>query len=108
MNNWIPIAPLHEIPQLGARVVKTDTQDIALFRTKNDQIFAVKDQCPHRQGPLSQGIVHENSVTCPLHNWKIDLTTGEAQGPDEGCVATYSTKVEEGMVYLALDAESGI
>lgn len=102
MHNWIQIAPLDEIPPLGSRVVKTDTQEIALFRTKNDQVFAVKDQCPHRQGPLSQGIVHETSVTCPLHNWKIDLHTGKALGPDEGCVTTYSTKIEDGMVYLAV------
>lgn len=102
MKNWIQIAPLNEIPQLGSRVVTTETQDIAVFRTKNDQVFAVKDQCPHKQGPLSQGIVHESSVTCPLHNWKIDLNTGEVQGPDEGCVSTYSTKVEDGVVYLAL------
>ena len=102
MSNWIEIAALEDIPRLGARVVKTDTMDVAIFRTANDQVFAVKDACPHRQGPLSQGIVHGTSVTCPLHNWKIDLASGEALGPDEGCTNTYSAKVEGGKVYLSL------
>jgi nitrite reductase (NADH) small subunit len=102
MSNWIEIATLEDIPRLGARVVKTDTMDVAIFRTANDQVFAVKDACPHRQGPLSQGIVHGTSVTCPLHNWKVDLASGKALGPDEGCTNTYSAKVEAGKVYLSL------
>ena len=101
-SNWIEIAALEDIPQLGARVVKTDTMDVALFRTKLDEVFAIKDECPHKQGPLSQGIVHGSSVTCPLHNWKIDLASGEALGPDEGCTNTFSTKVEGGKVFLSL------
>ena len=102
MSNWIEIAPLEDIPRLGARVVKTDTMDVAVFRTRDDQVFAVKDACPHRQGPLSQGIVSGTTVTCPLHNWKIDLASGEALGPDEGCTNTYSAKVEDGKIYLSL------
>ena len=102
MSNWIEIAALEDIPRLGARVVKTDTMDVAVFRTRDDQVFAVKDACPHRQGPLSQGIVSGTTVTCPLHNWKIDLASGEALGPDEGCTNTYSAKVEDGKIYLSL------
>ena len=102
MSNWIEIAHLEDIPKLGARVIKTDTVDIAVFRTANDEVFAIKDACPHRQGPLSQGIVSGTTVTCPLHNWKIDLGSGEALGPDEGCARTYSARVEEGRVYLSL------
>jgi nitrite reductase (NADH) small subunit len=102
MSNWIEIAALEDIPRLGARVVKTDTMDVAVFRTRDDQVFAVKDACPHRQGPLSQGIVSGTTVTCPLHNWKIDLASGEALGPDEGCTNTYSAKVENGKIYLSL------
>mgnify|MGYP001816196110 FL=1 len=78
--------------------------NIALFRTAGDQVFAIKDECPHRQGPLSQGIVHGTSVTCPLHNWKIDLASGEALGPDEGCTNTFAVKIENGVVFLALNA----
>jgi nitrite reductase (NADH) small subunit len=105
MNNWIEIVALADIPRLGSRVVKTDTMTIAVFRTASDEVFAVKDACPHKGGPLSQGIVHGTSVTCPLHNWKIDLATGEALGPDEGCTNTFATKVEGGKVFLALKAD---
>lgn len=102
MSNWIDIAALDDIPRLGARVVSTDTVDIAVFRTASDTVFALKDECPHRQGPLSQGIVHDTTVTCPLHNWKIDLASGEAKGPDEGCTRTYPIKVENGRIFLGL------
>mgnify|MGYP001818614745 CR=1 FL=1 len=106
-GNWIEIVVLDDIPRLGSRVIKTDTVDIALFRTARDQVFAIKDACPHKQGPLSQGIVHGTSVTCPLHNWKIDLASGEALGPDEGCTNVYLVKVENGMVYLgSLEAKA--
>ena len=99
-GHWIEIVALEDIPHLGSRVIKTDTVNIALFRTARDEVFAIKDACPHKQGPLSQGIVHGTSVTCPLHNWKIDLASGEALGPDEGCTNVYPVKVENGRVYL--------
>jgi len=100
MNNWSEVVALEDIPQLGSRVIKTDTMKIAVFRTASDEVFAMKDECPHKQGPLSQGIVHGNSVTCPLHNWKIDLASGEALGPDEGCTNVFPVKVENGMVLI--------
>lgn len=102
MSNWAAIAKLEEIPQLGSRVVQMGDMEIAVFRTAADEVFAIKDKCPHKGGPLSQGIVHGSSVTCPLHNWKIDLASGEALGPDEGCTNTFSTRVEDGTVYLQL------
>ena len=105
MSDWIEITQLDEIPVLGSRVVKTDSMDIAIFRTSDDRIFAVKDACPHKQGPLSQGIVHGTSVTCPLHNWKIDLASDEALGADEGCTNAYDTKVENNMIYLRLPVD---
>ncbi len=106
MNNWIDIAALTDIPKLGSRVIKTDTMDIAVFRTTNDKVFAVKDECPHLKGPLSQGIVHDTTVTCPLHNWKIDLVSGNAKAPDTGCTQNYPVKVENGRVYLKLIQKS--
>jgi nitrite reductase (NADH) small subunit len=102
MSNWIEISSLNDIPRLGARVIKTDTVQIAVFRTASDEVFALKDECPHRKGPLSQGIVHDTTVTCPLHNWKIDLASGKAKAPDEGCARSYPVKVENGQVYLGL------
>ena len=105
MTNWVEIAKLDEIPRLGARVLKTDTMDIAVFRTATDEVFALRDLCPHKGGPLSQGIIHGATVTCPLHNWKIDLASGEAQGPDEGCTRRFPIKVEVGRIFLALSVE---
>jgi nitrite reductase (NADH) small subunit len=105
MSNWIEIVALADIPKLGSRIVRTDTMDIAVFRTAGDEVFALRDACPHQGGPLSQGIVHGSSVTCPLHNWKIDLATGSAIGPDQGCTNVFATKVENGRVFLALKAD---
>ncbi len=103
MSNWLKITTLKEIPVLGSRVVETDTMNIAVFRGSDDSIYAIKDACPHENGPLSQGIMHGNSVTCPLHNWKINLTSGEAMGADEGCTNVFDTKVEDGIIYLKLN-----
>jgi nitrite reductase (NADH) small subunit len=108
MTKWTEIINLDEIPQLGARVLRTDTMDIALFRTSMDEVFALKDSCPHKGGPLSQGIVHGNTVTCPLHNWKIDLDSGEALAPDKGCSHRFPVKIEDGKVYLALSVEAAV
>ena len=102
MSNWVEVGKLEDIPALGARVVKNGDVDIAVFRNTKDEVFAVNDECPHRKGQLSQGIVHDKSVTCPLHNWKIDLTTGEAMGPDEGCTGHYQVKVDNGKIFLEL------
>jgi nitrite reductase (NADH) small subunit len=100
---WIQICAMDDIPSLGARVVSSRKGNIALFRTATDEVFAVHDQCPHKGGPLSQGIVHGRSVTCPLHAWKIDLTSGEALAPDRGCIRRFATRVENGQVYLRLE-----
>jgi nitrite reductase (NADH) small subunit len=104
MTDWKEIARLDDIPRLGARVLKTEGLNIAVFRTAGDAVFALKDACPHRQGPLSQGIVHGTTVTCPLHNWKIDLASGSAKGPDEGCTRTYPVRVDSGRIYLDMAA----
>ena len=80
------------------------TQRLVEADRGNDEIFALRDRCPHRGGPLSQGIVHGQAVSCPLHNWKIDLQSGEVQGPDQGCVRSYEIKVEEGVVYISLSS----
>ena len=100
MNDWIKVAQLDEIPALGARTLTMDTMTIAVFRNSKDDVFALKDECPHKKGPLSQGIVHGTTVTCPLHNWKIELDTGEAVAPDKGCAHAFDAKVEAGIVYI--------
>lgn len=95
MNEWLEIGALHDIPRLGARVVRTVQGDVAVFRTADDRVFALRDRCPHKGGPLSQGIVHGRRVTCPLHNWVIELESGAAVAPDEGCAGVYPVRLEE-------------
>ncbi len=100
---WLKVARLEDIPRLGSRILPTEEQgNIAVFRTSSDQIFAVRDRCPHKGGVLSQGIVHGCKVTCPLHSWIIDLEAGEAVAPDVGHVRSFAVKVEKGEIYLDL------
>jgi len=97
---WTRVCALDEIPVLGARIVRHISGDISVFRNADDEVFALHDRCPHEGGPLSQGIVHGRSVTCPLHNWKVDLGSGEAIAPDSGCARSFAVKVESGEVFL--------
>ncbi len=98
--SWIDIGAIEDIPLRGSRKVKTKDGCIAVFRTDVATVFATSNVCPHKQGPLNEGIVHGNKVTCPLHNWVFDLETGEAQGADEGRIETYSARVEDGRVLI--------
>jgi len=100
MSNFIDIGGLADIPQQGARLVKTAHGCIAVFRTADDKIFALDDRCPHKGGPLSNGIQHGEAVTCPLHNWVFDLNTGAALGADKGHVRTYKVKVDSGRILM--------
>lgn len=100
MNDWIDISPLDAIPQRGARLLRTIHGCVAVFRTAKDEVFALDNACPHKNGPLAEGIVHGSAVTCPLHNWVISLETGEVQGADEGQVATYPARVEDGRIWV--------
>jgi nitrite reductase (NADH) small subunit len=102
MSNWIKIVALNDIPKLGSRVVRSEKGEIAVFRTEDDRVFALHNSCPHKGGPLSQGIVYGDKVACPLHNWRISLVDGNAEEPDEGHTACFAVKVEEEMVYLEL------
>ena len=102
--NWVDIGALDSIPVEAARLVKTDAGCIAVFRTSASEAYAISDTCPHKQGPLAQGIVAGKFVTCPLHNWVISLETGKAQGADVGQVATYPLKIEAGRILLDVSA----
>ncbi len=106
-KNWIEVGKLEDIPRQGARVVRRSEGDIAVFRTVEDKVFALRDKCPHKGGPLSQGIVHDNRVACPLHDWKISLDTGEAVAPDEGCAARFPVRIENGVIMLSLTPDEG-
>ena len=102
--DWRAVGRVDEIPRLGARVVETRGGDVAVFRTADDRVFALFDRCPHKAGKLSQGIVHGESVTCPLHAWVIGLADGQAQAPDEGCARRVAVRVEDGQILLGLPA----
>ena len=99
---WTRVLALEDIPRLGARVVRTPHGNVAVFRNAADEVFALRDKCPHKSGPLSQGIVHGRHVACPLHNWNIGLEDGKAVAPDEGHTACFEVKVEDGTVFLKL------
>jgi nitrite reductase (NADH) small subunit len=93
-KHWIGIGRLSDIPRRGARRVTGPggAPAIAVIRTADDTVFALVDRCPHRGGPLSEGIVQGHAVACPLHGWVIDLKSGRAKAPDEGCAQTLAVK----------------
>ncbi len=103
MTTWIDIGPLAQIPRRGARKLITPLGCVALFRTGADEVYALDNACPHKNGPLAEGIVHGTSVTCPLHNWVISLQTGAVQGHDTGRVTTFPARVDNGRILV--DAE---
>lgn len=102
MTDWTPICQLNDIPVLGSRrVSRAQGLDVAIFRTGTDEVFALLDRCPHKGGPLSQGIVFGHRVACPLHNWTIGLVDGQAQAPDMGCTPRFAVRVVAGEVQLS-------
>ena len=101
MSQWTPICQVNDIPALGARrVARTVGLPVAVFRNADNRVFALLDRCPHKGGPLSQGIVFGDAVACPLHNWAIGLADGIARAPDQGCTPSFACKVEAGQVFL--------
>ncbi|KLK90807.1 nitrite reductase [Microvirga vignae] len=104
MSDWIDVGAVDDVPVLGSRVVQAPGGDIAVFKAADGTFFALRDRCPHKGGPLSQGIVHGHSVTCPLHNWVISLKSGEAQGADQGCAHKIPLRINGARILLAASA----
>lgn len=110
IGEWLDIGPVDQIAPGNARTLpvrggpNSEEQEIAVFHTLDNRFYALVNKCPHKGGPLSQGIVHGNVVTCPLHNWNISLKSGEAQGDDSGCVPTIPLRVDAGRIYLLREA----
>ncbi len=102
--NWIQVGKLDDIPRQGSRVINTATGEVALFRTVDDQVFALNNRCPHKGGQLSQGIVHGKRVTCPMHSWVIDLESGVAVAPDKGCAHRLEVRVAHDVLFLDVGA----
>ena len=108
IGDWLDIGPVDQIAPGNARTLPVrGGEEIAIFHTLDNQFYALVNKCPHKQGPLSQGIVHGNVVTCPLHNWNISLKSGEALGEDEGCVPVVPLRVDAGRIYLLREAVVG-
>ena len=104
MSEWKTICKVEDIPMLGARRVRrAQGHEVAVFRNAENKVFALLDRCPHKGGPLSQGIVYGDTVACPLHNWQIGLNDGCAQAPDVGCTQRFTVRIQDGEV--ALNAE---
>ncbi len=101
-HTWVEIGPTAAIPRRGSRLVETADGTVAVFRTADNDLFALSNRCPHKGGPLSDGIVHGRRVTCPLHGWNVDLESGEATAPDDGCTTTHPIRVVDDTIYLAL------
>ncbi len=102
--HWVAVGQITDVPLRGARCVVTRIGKIGVFRTSDGEVYAIEDHCPHKGGPLSQGIVHDASVTCPLHNWVISLETGQVQGADEGRVKTIPVRIENDQIILGLES----
>ena len=109
MTAWTHICRIEDIPVLGSRrVAREQGLDVAVFRNDMGDVFALLDRCPHKGGPLSQGIVFGTSVACPMHNWTIGLCDGQAQTPDVGCTPRFEVKVDAGVIYLKADELQGL
>lgn len=104
---WTEAGGLEDLPKPGGRKLRTPDGDIALFRTSDDRVYALADKCPHRGGPLSQGMVYGQRVQCCMHGLNIDLASGVAVAPDEGCATSYPVKVDGGRIFVALAAATG-
>ncbi|WP_206239715.1 nitrite reductase small subunit NirD [Novosphingobium terrae] len=108
IGDWLDIGPVTQISPGNARTLPVQGgEEIAIFHTMGGEFFALVNKCPHKHGPLSQGIVHGTVVTCPLHSWNISLKTGHALGDDKGCVPTVPLKVDAGRLYLLREAVIG-
>jgi nitrite reductase (NADH) small subunit len=101
-EGWIDVCAVDEVPRDGARVVERGrgVAGVALFRCGDGMLFALEDRCPHRGGPLSQGIVYGHRVACPLHNWSVELATGCAVAPDRGSTRAYPVRIAGDRVWL--------
>lgn len=99
-ETWTEVCPLQELPPGGRKLVKINNTEIALFNLRG-VIYAIKNRCPHRSGPLIRGFIDPTGgIKCPMHGWRFDLRDGSSERPARATV--YPVKVENGAVYLGL------
>jgi len=101
-GTWHFICKVDEIPRSGGRTVHAGDISVALFRLTDDTVKAIENRCPHKNGPLADGVLSGGDVLCPLHNWRVNLDSGEVAAPESGCVKRFAVKVEDGQIFLEL------
>ncbi|MGO4268336.1 nitrite reductase small subunit NirD [Paenibacillus sp. TAF58] len=104
----VHVGNISEIAERRSRVVRIGALEIALFKLSDGVVKAIENRCPHKGGKLSEGILCDHHVFCPLHDWKIDLQDGLVQAPDEGCVTSFQVEIDSasGEMYLHIAEES--
>jgi nitrite reductase (NADH) small subunit len=104
MKRWI-VANISDITERRSRTVLLGETEVAVFKLSTGEIKAIENKCPHKGGKLSEGIVCDHHVFCPLHDWKINLNDGRVQQPDEGCVTSFRVEVDvqTGEISISLD-----
>ena len=96
------LGPIDQIPLGEARVFRVGGRDIAVFRCRTGDVFATSAECPHRGGPLADGLTGKHSVICPLHGFLFDLRTGEAPGRDCARLVTHRVTLLAGALTVEL------
>ena len=104
-GHWIRVGLCTDIPSREGRVVQFGDREIAVFNL-GDRFTALDNRCPHKGGPLSDGIVAGTAVVCPLHAWRVNLDSGDVERPCAAAspVSTYATRVADGVVHVALQS----
>ena len=107
MRKWIRTARCEDIPLREGRSVKLGAREVAIFNL-GDRFLAVANHCPHRNGPLAEGIVSGQSVVCPLHAWKVDLETGRVERPADSlaCLEKFRVRVQDDVVLVEVPMPS--
>ncbi len=99
----IRVATLSELPRNLGKTVSIGPYEIALFHLGNGKIRAIENRCPHKGGVLAEGIISGEHVFCPMHDWKINVSDGNVQAPDTGCVKTFEVEVDRDEVFIILN-----
>jgi nitrite reductase (NADH) small subunit len=99
---WHKVCKVADIKPKTSQKITAGELTLALFHLTDGRFMTIEDRCPHQDGPLSDGIITGSIVTCPLHNWRINLISGETLPPDCECIKTYKTKIERDEVWVEL------
>ena len=109
LKRWVRLTSAASIPLREGRAVRVGAEEVAVFNL-GDRFLAIQNRCPHRNGPLADGIVSGDAVVCPLHAWKVGLETGAVSRPADtmACVQTFPAREESGIVLVEMPVASEI